>query len=382
MTPIFYESEKKRLEETERIVRWQLTDHPSAGSYHFYFTENSFTKGKDTLYFFSERDTPGAMNVFCMDVSTGAMRRITDVRAPHRLTACTKSPDGEKLLYWLDDELTVMDVATRAQRALFRAPKGFAPGRVSLNCTGEWVGAQLNEEVGLQNGINYAGFEERMYRIKRCLYYLIPAAGGQARLILRDTAEGGHLQFSPVNPSLMMFCHEGPWHLVQQRIFLMDARTGEHWPCFRQSARDSVGHEFFTRDGEIFFDNRGPGHDGTITSDRTQACAAQPAPEGFVPYVGRADERGEVTAVYPMPFYCNHYHSNTDMSLLVGDDVDDLELIDLRQSPPKLEKLCTHHTSWHGQQTHCHPTFSWDDKRILYTSDATGHTELYLIELK
>ena len=42
-------------------------------------------------------------------------------------------------------------------------------------------------------------------------------------------------------------------------------------PCFIQEEDDSIGHEFWTRDGLVFFDNRGRGHDGTITSDKTQA---------------------------------------------------------------------------------------------------------------
>lgn len=78
--------------------------------------------------------------------------------------------------------------------------------------------------------------------------------------------------------------------------------------CFRQGANDSVGHEFWTRDGLILFDNRGPGHDGTITSDKKQICAETEIKEGY-PYFGFADKNGEVlrttrcrsTAIIIMP---------------------------------------------------------------------------------
>ena len=60
---------------------------------------------------------------------------------------------------------------------------------------------------------------------------------------------------------------------MTQPFWLLDFTWCESQPYFRQAESDSVGHEFWTADSYIFFDNRGPGHDGTITSDRTQAVA-------------------------------------------------------------------------------------------------------------
>ena len=53
-----------------------------------------------------------------------------------------------------------------------------------------------------------------------------------------------------------MFCHEGPWNYVQQRIWLINMKTGDFWPCFRQTEDDCVGHEFWSQKGDIIFDNR------------------------------------------------------------------------------------------------------------------------------
>ena len=66
-------------------------------------------------------------------------------------------------------------------------------------------------------------------------------------------------------------------------------------------------------------------------------------------------------------------------TLLVGDDVDDLVLIDISKEPATLEVLCNHKTSWHTQTAHCHPTWSWDGSRILYASDFGGKVNLYMI---
>jgi oligogalacturonide lyase len=100
----------------------------------------------------------------------------------------------------------------------------------------------------------------------------------------------------------------------------------------------------------------------------------------MIPYVGLADRNGNVLRRIDMPYYCNHYHANPDSTILVGDDVDDLVLIDISGKEPKLELLCNHKTSWHTSTAHCHPTWSWDGSRILYASDHGGRINLYVVE--
>jgi oligogalacturonide lyase len=68
-----------------------------------------------------------------------------------------------------------------------------------------------------------------------------------------------HVQMSPADPSLMMFCHEGPWHLLDRvwtiradgsRLKLIHPRTME---------MEIAGHEFFGADGRmIWYDLQTP----------------------------------------------------------------------------------------------------------------------------
>jgi oligogalacturonide lyase len=241
----------------------------------------------------------------------------------------------------------------------------------------------MNEDVHVEHGFNYAGFEEKMYKVKRSRIVFVPLTDGKAgtpSIGIRDTCELGHLQFSPTDRNKCMYCHEGPWHLVMQRIFIADTDTMEVFPCFRQNKEDSVGHEFWTRDGKVFFDNRGPGHDGTITSHRTQAVAKEIVESGFIPYVGLADKTGALLFKTLLPHYCNHYHCGSDPNILVGDEVDDLVRIELTKDGPRIAKLCRHGTSWYGQKSHCHPTVSWEDDAVLYASDLDGKVQLYLMD--
>lgn len=50
--------------------------------------------------------------------------------------------------------------------------------------------------------------------------------------------------------------------------------------------------------------------------------------------------------------------SPVDFDELVGDGLDHLVLLDLQGAQAALEVLLSHGTSWHTQESHCHPTFS------------------------
>ena len=83
-----------------------------------------------------------------------------------------------------------------------------------------------------------------------------------------------------------------------------------------------------------------------------------------------------------MPFYCNHYMANPVKDEFVGDGTDDIVLIRMgTDGKPTLRVLANHNTTWLYQHSHCHPTFSWDGRKILYAADTDeGHCNLFLIE--
>ncbi len=46
------------------------------------------------------------------------------------------------------------------------------------------------------------------------------------------------------------------------------------------------------------------------------------------------------------------------------------------------KSLSIHRSTFNGQPAHCHPRFTPDGKHILYTSDVTGYSNMYLVELR
>ena len=164
---------------------------------------------------------------------------------------------------------------------------------------------------------------------------------------------------------------------------MLNTITRRAKPCYVQGINDSVGHEFWTRDGLVFFDNRGRGHDGTITSDKTQAVTISHDGPDDIPLVGFVDKDCNLLRTIELPYYCNHYHANLDNTLLVADAVNDIVLIDISGDKPSLKTLCEHNTSWRDQMSHCHPTWSWSNDAILYASDCDkeGVPQLYLVKM-
>jgi len=392
-----WQSEMREFKDakTGRTIQ-QLTS--TGNNVHLYFTENSFDAHKNEIIFLSDRasgedkaphENPH-YNLFRMNLDTGEIVQLTDEPQQGEgedshagpVGSVTKTPDSRLVVYRTGNRLKKLDTATGQTTVIYEETGNYNLGAPSIARNRRYVAFCRNEDVQVADGPNYAGFKDRYYLVKDGRITLAYLDGSGWFDVFQDTHQVGHFQFCPDDSTIGSYCHEGPWNLVTQRIWLLDFVARQARPCFRQTEQDSVGHEFWTQDGYLFFDNRGPGHDGTITSARTQAVVTDvPIKQKvMIPFVGLADRRGNVVRRMDMPYYCNHYHANPNHTILVGDDVDDLVLIDISGQEARLQVLCQHKTSWHMQSAHCHPTWSWDGSRILYASDYGGKVNLYLVQ--
>jgi oligogalacturonide lyase len=372
-------------EKTGRTIR-QLTR--LGNNVHLYFTENSFDSTANRIIFRSDRASgedrlpheEPRYNLFSMDLDSGEIMQISD--EPLGVSSVTKTPDCQLIAYVTGNQMRTLNPTTGESLTVYEERGAYSMGAPSISRNRRYIAFCRNEDLDIESGPNYTGFKERFYQVKDGRITLAYLDGSGWLDVFMDTHQVGHFQFCPDDSTLGTYCHEGPWNLVAQRIWILDFVARRAIPCFRQDEQDSVGHEFWTQDGFIFFDDRGPGHDGTITSDRTQAVAVNVAvnENTMTPFVGLADRGGQVIKKIDMPFYCNHYHAKPDNSLLVGDDVNELVLIDIRGEKASLSPLCSHRTSWHTQSAHCHPTWSWDGRQILFASDEGGKVQLYLVE--
>ena len=368
----------------------QLTK--SGDNFHFYFTENSFTAGDSEIiycHFDNGNYTlkSAVCDLYAMDLTTGVRTQLTDLSKDFgSVSFLTKSVDSKYVIAKCDGDIYRFDRDTGALTLLYRTPADFENSGATISHDNKYLAITMIEKVKFDRtfaSTNYDGFVEKFYGYKRGKMVLITMDGLYAETVLTDTHMINHVQFAPDTNEMIMFCHEGPWNMVAQRIWLFNTLTRTAVPCFRQKADDSVGHEFWTRDGLIFFDNRGKGHDGTITVDKTQATVMDSDGKDAIPWVGFADKSGSVVRRLELPYYCNHYHASKDNTRLVADAVNDIVLLDISTDKPAYEILCEHNTSWIAHDTHCHPTWSWSNDKILFASDRerTGYAQLYLIDM-
>lgn len=369
----------------------------SGSNWHFYFTDNSFTSGEKEVYYWHMDnnlfDVARRKNLFKVNLETGERTQLTEFEKHFdKVSAVTKSPDSEYVVFVGDGDLYSLNMKTGECKCICICPEGYELGHPSMSCDKKYIALAANIKLpdyaakmmeNKDGNQNYFGFKERMYAIKSSYLIIARMDGSGSEIVFQDTHWMGHVQFAPDTNEYITYCHEGPWNYVHQRIWMFNTLTRTVKPCFEQKEEDSVGHEFWTRDGLVFYDNRGPGHDGTITSDKTQAVTIDPEGEDAIPQVGFADKQCNVVRTLELPYYCNHYHANTPNTLIVADAVEDIMLIDISTDEPKIEVLCEHNTSWRWQTVHCHPTWSWDDEYILYSSDCDeeGLPQLYLVKM-
>jgi oligogalacturonide lyase len=135
--------------------------------------------------------------------------------------------------------------------------------------------------------------------------FTIDVKTGRQQTILSATDWLNHLQFSPTDPQLLMFCHEGPWHAVD-RIWSM--RLGDSAPRLvheRRMNMEIAGHEFFDVNGRtIWYDLQ--------------------TPRGEVFWLARAEADGREQKWFQVErdHWSVHYNVAPDGSFFAGDGGD------------------------------------------------------------
>jgi oligogalacturonide lyase len=83
--------------------------------------------------------------------------------------------------------------------------------------------------------------------------YTIDIKTGAIRSFHPSTDWLNHVQCSPTDPARIMFCHEGPWHLVDRIWTIRTDGTGLEKIHARTMDMEIAGHEFFGPDGKIIW---------------------------------------------------------------------------------------------------------------------------------
>lgn len=256
-----------------------------AGSSSLYFNYNGYTPKGDRLVF----STPSGITA--MDLKTRALTKIVEGKvrllfvgrktgAVYYEKALTADPAGPKAVM-------ATDPYTKATRQVAKMDRG---GLQSLNADETLLaGVAVRTDVPIPpnmmdalpknpddvksaDGKELSYAEGREVQLNARLDSRIPmeiftidTKTGERKIVHQATDWLNHLQFSPTDPGLLMFCHEGPWHKVD-RLWLIrtDKAPNETGSTpvkihTRTMNMEIAGHEWFSADGKtVWYDLQTP----------------------------------------------------------------------------------------------------------------------------
>jgi len=192
------------------------------------------------------RGGPGI--VYATNVDTGATREV--VKLPPGRNVSSLNADETLLLGTYVDGATPPPTGTNVPA---RNPNFGQPDYAATGPDGKPMTYADAKDLRLHNQLmaTRAGAPRVLFTVN--------TKTGELKDILREHEWLGHLQFSPTDPNLIMFCHEGTWHEVDRVWTIHADGAGLTRMHARTLNMEIAGHEFFSSDGAtIWYDLQTP----------------------------------------------------------------------------------------------------------------------------
>jgi oligogalacturonide lyase len=215
---------------------------------------------------------------------------------------------------------------------------------------------------------------------------------GEMKVIRRATDWLNHLQFSPTDPGLIMFCHEGPWHKVDRIWTIRTDGSGLTKIHTRTMNMEIAGHEFFSADGRtIWYDLQTPrGEDFWVagyelaTGQRTWyhlqrdewSVHFNVSTDGTLFAGDGGDEEMVAHAKDGKWIYLYRAEGIPDVAGIKAPNAKDL----IKPGVFKAERLVN--MAKHDYRLEPNVTFTPDQKWIVFRSNMHGPTHVYAVEVE
>jgi oligogalacturonide lyase len=240
-----------------RLVNREGTNH------NFYFNNNTFVPQKanegDIMVF--SGSTPMGSQLFTINLKTSKIEQLTNKPKVSGEMVCAKTQEA---FYQCGDSIFSVRTDTHKTRFIYAFPAGFGCRAGTINADGTYlacVKATGDEERNiLKQYPQKHDYFNRIYdaHIQHTLY-LIDVKKGELKQIHQENEWTNHLLFSPTDPDILSYCHEGPWEKVD-RIWNFNIKTGEAKLMHKRTMQNEIaGHEFFSPLGDTeWFDLQKP----------------------------------------------------------------------------------------------------------------------------
>ena len=373
-----------------RVIR--LTDEPDSAS--FYFNVNSYTlDGKEMVY-----TTPDGISVF--DLNTQKTRsvvheKVRTIEVGHKTPSIFYIKPDERALYVTNvDTGETRKLATMPERGsivTINADETLAAGTYEEGQPGEHPYALTSgqQAQALDQPQNKGEMMERRLAARVPLVlFTLDLRTGEMKTLLHSTDWLNHLQFSPTDPHLLLYCHEGPWHKVDRIWTIRTDGTKNTLIHKRTMFMEIAGHEFWSHDGKIiWFDWQTPrGQDfwlaGYNVETGKQTAYHMQRNEWSIHFnvtsdgdlfCGDGGDPGQV-AHAPDGEWIYLFHPE----LVKGDGIDDINMV--QPGVFHAERLVN--MSKHNYRLEPNVSFSPDKKWIIFRSNMFGPTYVFAVEVE
>lgn len=252
-----------------RIV--QLSREP--GSASLYFHQNAYTAEGDKLLI----TTPSGLST--VNLKTHEIEHVVDAPAGQPIVG----KHSRQVYYLRERDVFATNLDTKATRNIgtlpFRSNAGLTVNADETLLAGSCVASPEGDPTtrpGYQPPVDVPNdlqaqtrptltrskgemMEIRFAQKIPMALYTIDTRTGEVRTFNHCTDWLNHVQFSPTDPTLLMFAHEGPWHKVDRPWLIRTDGTGLQAVHRRSMPMEISGHEFWNPDGKIvWFDLQTP----------------------------------------------------------------------------------------------------------------------------
>ncbi len=343
----------------------------------FYFHNNPFLpaiKGEnEKMIFYGSVDDN--RQLFAVDLKTRQADQITNKKG---IKGEIVGKKRREVFYQCGDSVFATGVENKQTRLVYVFPDSIKAGITTLNADETLLGGAVSSPEERELFRKYPEkrdffnviFEARLLRS----LFTIDVETGEFKRIYSENAWLNHVQFSPTDPEILMFCHEGPWHKVD-RIWSVNVNGGQPKLMHHRSMdMEIAGHEFFSRDGSrIWFDLQ--------------------MPRGETFFLSGTDIRTGNEKRYSLERdeWSIHFNISPDQQLFAGDGGDPGQVAKAKDGMwiylfhPDGDKLRSErlvNMKHHNYKLEPNVHFSPDGKWIIFRANFEGHTDIYAVEIE
>ena len=195
-----------------------------------------------TVYFIRSAEDRSGSVLLAANIQTGEVRKVADL--PRRASVSTINAD---------ETLAAGTFEENEAPARTDAPRpAMAPVSQKM------VAAQGNILGGAADKVLM--MDQRLAEKRPMTMFTVDLRTGKiANLLEHSTDWLNHLLFSPTDPTLLMYCHEGTWWKVDRIWTIRTDGTQNRLIHQRTMGLEAVGHEFWSHDGQtIWYEVRFP----------------------------------------------------------------------------------------------------------------------------